>query len=78
MFSWLSLGNLRNRGNAGLWYVNGNNGTGNTRWNIGSRLSGQQLKNQLYNFRRDYPPCWQRAGIGLGQLTEMALRPLGQ
>ena len=36
----LSLGNLRNGGNAGLWYVNGNNGTGNARWNIGSRLSG--------------------------------------
>lgn len=46
MFSWLSLGNLRNRGNAGLWYVNGNNGTGNTRWNIGSRLSGK-TNNQL-------------------------------
>ncbi len=43
MLSWLSLGNLRNRGNAGLWYVNGNNGTGNTWWNIGSRLSGQRL-----------------------------------
>lgn len=46
MFSWLSLGNLRNRGNAGLWCVNGNNGTGNTRWNIGSRLSGK-TNNQL-------------------------------
>ncbi len=43
MLSWLSLGNLRNGGDAGLWYVNGNNGTGNTRWNIGSRLSGQRL-----------------------------------
>lgn len=58
MFSWLSLGNLRNRGNAGLWYVNGNNGTGNGWWNIGSRLSGQNRQTfQLYiYFRRDYPP----------------------
>ena len=51
MFCWLSLGNLRNRANGGLWYVNGNNGTGNARWNIGSRLSGQNIY-----FRRDYPP----------------------
>lgn len=37
---WLGLGNLNNAGNAGLFYVNGNNGLGNTNWNIGSRQSG--------------------------------------
>ena len=26
---WLAFGNLNNGGNAGLWYVNGNNGLGN-------------------------------------------------
>ena len=31
---------MRNGGNAGLWYVNGNNALGNARWNIGSRQSG--------------------------------------
>ena len=41
--SWQGLGNLRNGGNAGLWYVNANNGLGNANWNIGSRLSGWQL-----------------------------------
>lgn len=50
---WQSLGNLRNGGNAGLWYVNGNNGLTNANWNIGSRQSGQP-----FNVRRDYrtPP----------------------
>ena len=46
MFSWLSLGNLRNRGNAGLWYVYGGSGAGDSGWNIGSRLSGK-TNNQL-------------------------------
>ena len=46
MFSWLSFGNLRNRGNAGLWYVNGNAGTGDAGWSLGSRLSGK-TNNQL-------------------------------
>lgn len=46
MFSWLSLGSLRDGGNAGLWYVNGNNGTGDAWWYIGSRLSGKS-NNQL-------------------------------
>ena len=36
---WLSLGNLENWGNAGLWFVGGSNGTSNARWRIGSRLS---------------------------------------
>jgi len=35
----LSFGNLNNGGNAGVWYVNGNNGLGNARWNIGGRVS---------------------------------------
>lgn len=52
---WLSLGNLRNWGNAGIWYVNGNNGTGDARWNIGSRLSGSK-ESAEHSFRRDYPP----------------------
>lgn len=43
IFRWLSLGNLRNWGNYGLWYVNGNNGCGDARWNIGSRLSGKSF-----------------------------------
>ena len=60
---WLSLGDLWHGGNAGLFYVNGNNGTSDANWNIGSRLSGwNYLNNQLNTFRRDYPPCWQRAG----------------
>ena len=64
MFCWLSLGNLRNRANGGLWYVNGNNGTGNARWNIGSRLSGQNKQSfqlRIY-FRRDYPPLLVASG----------------
>lgn len=36
---WLSLGNLRNGGAAGLWYVVGSNGTGGAWWYIGSRRS---------------------------------------
>lgn len=36
----LGLGNLENGGIVGLWILNGNNGTGNTRWNIGTRQSG--------------------------------------
>lgn len=39
---WLSVGNLNNGGNAGLWYVNANNGVANARWNIGSRQSVTQ------------------------------------
>lgn len=39
-FLWQGLGNLNNGGNAGLRYVNANNGLGNARWNIGSRQSG--------------------------------------
>nr|DAL56155.1 MAG TPA_asm: hypothetical protein [Caudoviricetes sp.] len=78
MFSWLSLGNLRNRGNAGLWYVNGNNGTGNTRWNIGSRLSGH---NHEQPASYTSAATTRRAGnerASLSQPTEMAPRPLGQ
>lgn len=36
---WLSLGSLGSGGDAGLWCVNGSNGTGIARWNIGSRRS---------------------------------------
>ena len=36
---WLSLGSLGYGGNAGLWYVNGDFGTGVTGWYIGSRRS---------------------------------------
>ena len=36
---WLSLGYLGNWGNAGLWFVDGNGGTGVAGWVIGSRLS---------------------------------------
>lgn len=36
---WLSLGVLWDWGNAGLWCVNGNGGTGLAWWYIGSRLS---------------------------------------
>ena len=46
LFSWLSLGSLGNWGNAGLWCVHGNYGSGYSWWNIGSRLSGK-TNNQL-------------------------------
>ncbi|RXZ54877.1 hypothetical protein ET524_10580 [Senegalimassilia faecalis] len=36
---WLSLGDVWDWGNAGLWYVAGNYGTGVARWNFGSRRS---------------------------------------
>lgn len=36
---WLSLGYLWDRGNAGLWCVLGNCGTGDAWWNVGSRRS---------------------------------------
>lgn len=36
---WLSLGVLGSGGNAGLWCVNGSNGTGVSRWSLGSRRS---------------------------------------
>lgn len=36
---WLSLGDLGNRGSAGLWFVHGNNGPGNAWWDFGSRRS---------------------------------------
>lgn len=36
---WLSLGDLRSRGSAGLWCVGGYYGTGDTGWDIGSRRS---------------------------------------
>ena len=36
---WLSLGYLWNWGNAGLWFVYGNNGTADAWWSIGSRRS---------------------------------------
>lgn len=36
---WLSLGNLGNRGYAGLWFVYGYYGTGLAWWHIGSRRS---------------------------------------
>lgn len=58
LVGWQSLGNLTNGGNAGVFYVNGNNGLGNTRWNIGSRLSGQ-----WHIFRHDYRThLWMRCG----------------
>ena len=75
---WLSLGTLWNGGLAGLWYVNGNNGTGNTRWNIGSRLSGH---NHEQPASYTSAATTRRAGnerASLGQPTEMAPRPLGQ
>lgn len=37
---FLSLGNLNNGSNAGLWYVNGNNALSSAWWGIGSRQSG--------------------------------------
>ena len=61
LFSWLSVGNLRNRGNFGPFYVNGNNGTGNARWNICSRLSGAS-RQQIY-FRRVYPAHFGATGL---------------
>jgi len=33
------FGNLRNRANYGVWYVNLNNDLGNRRWNTGGRQS---------------------------------------
>ncbi len=36
---WRSLGNLRNGGSVGLWYVNGGSGLTLAYWDIGSRLS---------------------------------------
>lgn len=36
---WLSLGDLWNWGDAGLWYVYGSSGTGYAGWHIGSRRS---------------------------------------
>lgn len=36
---WLSLGSLRSGANGGLWFVDGNNGTGVAWWHIGSRRS---------------------------------------
>lgn len=58
------LGNLRNRGNAGLRYVNGNNDLANARWNYGSRQSGTTLSTSFSI--RDYPPSfWDETGIGL-------------
>lgn len=58
------LGNLRNRGNAGLRYVNGNNDLSNARWNYGSRQSGTTLSTSFSI--RDYPPSfWDETGIGL-------------
>ena len=36
---FLALGNLRNGGNAGLSYLNANNGLGNANWNILSLIS---------------------------------------
>ena len=36
---WLSLGHLRYGGNAGLWCVDGDGGTGYARWHFGSRRS---------------------------------------
>lgn len=36
---WLSLGDVRYWGIAGLWYVHGNSVTGSAWWNIGSRRS---------------------------------------
>lgn len=53
--SFSVLGNLRNRGNAGLRYVNGNNDLGNGRWNYGSRHSGILSFNIILS--RVYPPC---------------------
>lgn len=43
IFLWLSLGNLRNWGNCGLWYVVGYGGCGGAGWGIGSRLSGKSF-----------------------------------
>ena len=52
---WQAFGNLNNGGNAGLWYVNGNNGLGNANWNIGSRRSCRDQQ----HFRHVYPaPAW--------------------
>ena len=36
---WLSLGSLWHGGNAGLWCVSGNGGSGSAGWHVGSRLS---------------------------------------
>jgi len=40
VFLFLLGGNLNNRGNAGLWCDNSNNGLSNANWNIASRTSG--------------------------------------
>ena len=75
---WLSLGLLGSRGNAGLWCVSGNNGTGNPWWIIGSRLSGH---NHEQPASYTSAATTRRAGnerASLGQPTEMAPRPLGQ
>ena len=45
-----AFGNLRNRSNAGPWYLNCNNRAGNANWNIGSRQSGALV------FYRKYKP----------------------
>ena len=54
---WLSVGNLNNGGTAGLSCVNGNNGLGNARWNIASRLSGCRAERPRHeSSRRVYRP----------------------
>lgn len=56
----LSLGNLRNRGDAGLWYLNGRNRLGTERWNIGSRLTGW---NHQATSAVSTPRAWTRRGM---------------
>lgn len=65
-----ALGNLRNGGNAGLFYVNGNNRLGNERWNIGSRQSGC-IRYYLFCFTRVWSPL--PAGEGFALSTDKNL-----
>nr|DAU05866.1 MAG TPA: hypothetical protein [Caudoviricetes sp.] len=67
---------MRNRSNAGLFYVNSNNETGNTRWNICSRHSGNTLFRYLSQSRLP-SPLWRETGIGLAQRVKLSKRPPG-
>ena len=51
---WLAYGNLNNGANAGLSYLNGNNGLSNANWNYLARLSKEL---SLFIFAIVYPRC---------------------
>lgn len=71
---WQSLGNLNNRGNAGLFYVNANNELGNTNWNIGSRQSGLGISRY---YRHHYRACARARRGKPAQRSEIASSPPG-